>query len=170
MAVHFRTVQYPFARWLTLHSLPAYPSMTPQARCLYRCFTSLPSLMLSTSPKPPQTTTALPALAQSSAAQSHAEDRGMALWQCLQVSSVSPHVHRIPCSSNGALGCHSVNRFVPHLHAQDVDYIPPPTDNRRTTTFAISSPVTSWKGNGDMDLENRRSHRRRRSRGGVQAA
>ncbi|KAF8507710.1 hypothetical protein JB92DRAFT_3121623 [Gautieria morchelliformis] len=51
----------------------------------------LPSPIPSTSPKPPKNATTPPALAQSSAAQSHAEDRDTA-----PASPVSPHVHHVP--------------------------------------------------------------------------
>ena len=37
----------------------------------------------------------------------------------------------------------------------DVDYIPPPPDSRRTSTFDTSTAETHWEtqGNDEMDLE-----------------
>ena len=77
------------------------------------------------------------------------------------VSSLGP-LPAVPWSSNGALGrlsaklfADSPPKFTRAANEQDVDYIPPPPDSRRTSAFDISTTETHWEGQGndEMDLE-----------------
>jgi pyrimidine and pyridine-specific 5'-nucleotidase len=77
------------------------------------------------------------------------------------VSSLGP-LPAVPWSSNGALGrlgaklfADSPPKFNRAPNGEDVDYIPPPPDSRRTSTFDMSVAETRWEGpgNDDMDLE-----------------
>jgi pyrimidine and pyridine-specific 5'-nucleotidase len=140
------------------------PSAKKPAPATSKAASSIPN----TSPKPPKTatppggglaaTTSNGKSKKSSPNHSATAGRAQGSRNGSNVSSLGP-LPAVPWSSNGALGRLNAKLFPDssptfvRLNDHDGDYIPPPPDSRRTSTFDMSPAETPWDANDDMDLE-----------------